>query len=196
MFLIVFLTLVISIIGLFAQVVTLQAAQMAASQTGLAQTMETWHSVAVGAVYTATATAKAKGAAAPTVSAAGCGVGVGMNGANCVDMTANLPPGSPGNYSFSSILFQAPAPLTAEYVITYVIPGTDGYLSANGASTGYTAGALLSQLNRQASLLTYGTVSASGSLAVAPSSTVATALTYPIPASIPIGSIGIISVAD
>ena len=50
MFLVVFVTLVISIIGLYAQILGLQSAKIYNAQNGLAQTMITWHGAAVDLV--------------------------------------------------------------------------------------------------------------------------------------------------
>lgn len=61
MYLLVFVTLVIGLIGIYGQILTAQTARVAASQTGFAQTMMDWHSAAVsmgGSVI--------KGASAPT----------------------------------------------------------------------------------------------------------------------------------
>ena len=51
MFLVVFVTVVISIIGVFAQVLSLQSARMNNSQIGLMQTVVAWHYAATNAAY-------------------------------------------------------------------------------------------------------------------------------------------------
>ena len=47
MYLLVFVTLVISLIGLYGQVLSLQAARLAAGQSAIAQAMIRWHSIAI-----------------------------------------------------------------------------------------------------------------------------------------------------
>jgi hypothetical protein len=47
MFLLVFATLITGLIGIYAEVMSLQAARMAANQNGIAQAMLTWHAAAV-----------------------------------------------------------------------------------------------------------------------------------------------------
>ena len=47
MYLLVFVTLIIGMVGIYAQVLSLQAARIAASQTGLAKAMMVWHGGAV-----------------------------------------------------------------------------------------------------------------------------------------------------
>jgi hypothetical protein len=81
MFLIVFTTLMLSITAVFAQVATLQTAQVYHAQNALAQTMITWHSSAVAMIHANIASGNASLAAstaAPTFSSIGCTFTAGL----------------------------------------------------------------------------------------------------------------------
>ncbi len=203
MFLVVFVTLVISIIALFGQVLTLQTAKINAAQIGLMQTMMAWHAGAV---------AVGKTILPASLTTAGCYLNAGLTGVtNCPSSVAiaNVPPGyNFGQFSFNSLAFVTPPPAVA-YVVTYVgATAATGnlVLPGNGAGafeTGYSMKDLSRQFARAVPVyLAYGSVTSSGILTiVAKSGGSATgdtppATTYSIPISIPTGSLAILSVAQ
>jgi hypothetical protein len=211
MFLVVFVTLVISVIGLFTQVVALQSAQIYNAQSGLSQLMEIWHGVAVNMnFYTpATNAGLTSGcrltylgniySTVPVCTA----TGGGLMYVSTTPATGYvpLPSGYNTTFSFLSVAYQTPAPVLS-YVVTYVNPAAadaSGFLilpQEGGKSIGYKAADLIRQLKRDTSNIVYGTVTSPGILTVAPNNTVQKTLTYPIPASVPTGSIALVSAAN
>ncbi|MFY9288870.1 MAG: hypothetical protein WAO98_10265 [Alphaproteobacteria bacterium] len=71
MYLLVFVTLVISMIGVYVQVLSLQTARIAAQQNGIAQAMLAWHSAATSM---AGSIIRTNNAAYAAVAATGCGL--------------------------------------------------------------------------------------------------------------------------
>jgi hypothetical protein len=142
MYLLVFVTLVISLIGIYAQVISVQAARLASNQTAVIQQMLRWHSTAISQTRYA--------AISPIPGVAGCDLTTGgLAGIPC-DSPARgqvwisetvppawtafecagtlappcwtaLPPGYQADpYTFYSIFYQ---PTTAQnYVITFIPP--------------------------------------------------------------------------
>ncbi|MGB9151905.1 MAG: hypothetical protein WCD70_02335 [Alphaproteobacteria bacterium] len=200
MFLIVFVTLMISVIGLYAQVLSLQAAKVYNSQVGLMQMMVAWHGGA-------TNLARANAAAIPTggcnLTAAvspPCGFGALAAG------SPYLPSGySAQNFSFYSIAYQNGG---ANYVITFVHDtDTSGNLvlpRTGGTSVGYTMNSLMRQFAHSApAILTYGSVTSAQTLTIqTPGAKTSTGLPMNtmvytnIPTVIPVGSLAIISAAQ
>ncbi len=239
MFLVVFVTVVISIIGVLAQVLSLQSARMNNSQIGLMQTLVAWHHSATNAAFQFTAagpamalqyaTAPHVGPANATDNVKGCmmdstpystKVAAPANLArpvSCVNPIASalfqltpgttlpngtlaLPPGYQINpYSFHSIFFKRTG---LDWVVTYIpVPAVaTNYLSlpdaaAGNPQIGYTIGDLQRQFARVANYsLSYGFVKPAGNLHVQPKG--GTAIDYPIPATVPLNSFAIISLAQ
>jgi hypothetical protein len=185
MYLLVFVTLVISLIGLYAQVLTLQSARLAQGQTVVAQAMLRWHSTAISeARYTQIT---------PTPGATGCDLtspGIlgavchGARGSSNVSITppagwagftcsnpltppcyTQLPAGYATNtYTFYSIYY-IPAGGTQSYVITFIPkpaaanPGFITLPGIGGNPISITMGDLANQLrNSGLNPLFYGTV--------------------------------------
>lgn len=204
MFLIVFVTLMISIIGLYAQIFSVQANKLYNSQVGLMQTMVTWHGAATNLARANAASIPAAGcsltAGAGLVSA--CTFGT-LSGANL----SLLPPNyNIGSFSFYSIAFQSGS---IPYVITFVHdtnsagntdPTKNLLLPTRlGTEVGYSLNNLMRQFDRAApTYLTYGTVTASGTLTVLTKTTGIANFPYSIPAApvIPVGSLAVISTAQ
>jgi hypothetical protein len=204
MFLVVFVTLCISIIGLFAQVVSLQAAQMSAGQTILAQSIESWHS---SAVRTALASPPTNYAAKQPLM--GCSMAQ-VTGSYDQHFNAcsgggslygYLPTGyNVGSFTFTSVFFTG---ASTKYVTTLAWPDSSGNLHfASGTKSpgmGYTASELLKQLKHLPGNILYGTVTASD----ATSSTLAVAaniggstVNFTLPPNLPIGTVALISPAN
>jgi len=205
MFLIVFVTLVISIIGLFAQILSAQTAQLYRQQVAFMQTMTTWHGAAVNlaranlSLFSATPCRLTPGTVA-TGGPVACAQTVGAS---------NLPPGyQTSPYTFYSIAYQSAA--GGDYVITFVHDtDSNGGLKLPDSSSSnvvsYTISNLMQQLARAApSNLSWGAVTASnstsGTLTILTKSNGATAgsLTYTIPGSsvIPLNAVALLSTAQ
>ena len=196
MFLVVFVTLAISIIGLFAQVLSLQAAKMNNAQVGLMQTMVMWHQSATTLAANNQATI-----ANPsfTVTSGGCSMTGTSTQSSCgfssVASSPYFPVGyqSPA-YSFNSTAFNSGG---QNYVVTYVPKpvGTNDLTTQNGTDIGYTMNDLQRQFARSADInLAYGTVNTLGTLSVQMKN--GAAFSYPVPTGIATGSFGIISLAQ
>jgi hypothetical protein len=178
MFLVVFVTLALSIIGLFAQVVTLQSAQINRSQSALAQTMLTWHAAAIKKALQNQSVVTAGNACLMTSRTAASGgenwyppppTACGFT----VDSTA-LPTGyAMTAYSFDSILYKPSTAPEINYVITFVLPpktnssvanSSNSYITlpdpySNGPQTSFKLSDLRSQFRRiGAANLSFGTV--------------------------------------
>jgi len=202
MFLVVIVTLVVSILGLFMQVVSLQTARLSASQNGLLQTMVMWHNAAVKQALTT-----------PAFDSVPCqltstGQISGLN--NCTRGGASvlasglLPTGyNTANYSFDTAVFNTTSP-GGLYVFTYV-HDTDGtgnlILPQSGGTVGFSLGDLKTQMSRALPVnLVHGTVTATGTLSVTlknSSGTIsALSYTYSPAILIPIGAVGLFSTAE
>ncbi|MDP9128270.1 MAG: hypothetical protein M3N08_08445 [Pseudomonadota bacterium] len=188
MYLLVFVTLVIALTGVYAQVLSLQAARLFSHQTTVARALLNWH---------ATAVAQAKTAVNPTPlpGAAGCDLTVNgpvgtlcsgptgsvtVNGTptlpNCSGTLTNvcwnsLPPGyQQAPYTFYSVYYQ-PSP-GQSYIITFVPPPAasatnppPGFITLPGTGAGAVAqiGATMSDLflqirNSGFATTSYGTI--------------------------------------
>jgi hypothetical protein len=209
MFLIVIVTFVISILGLFIQVVSLQTARMAASQNALLQTMITWHNAALNL---ASATPPLDSANMPcqmTSTTAINGLPVCTRGGAQVLVSSVLTSTiyNVANYSFASAVFNSTSPL-GKYVLTYV-GSTDS--SGNiilplplpgGTTIGYTFKDLQTQMGRALPVnLAHGAASTIGaqrylSIVFKNNSGTSTTSSYTIPTNIPDGAIGLISSAQ
>ena len=223
MFLITFVTLIISIIGLYAQVLSLQASKIYKAQNGLMQTMVDWHNSAltlaknytpstvpciIPSDYMQTMQATLSNQPYPitTSTCANVAPPVTTLVLTPTGATPTLPPGYMTKYfSFYSIVFQSGS---IKYLLTYAYytdaanaPSGNLYLPANGtagASVGYSLNSLEQQFARAATVGTlYGKVTGSGILSVLPQTIGVTGpmIEYTIPDFhvIPIGSLGIIS---
>ena len=209
MFLVVFVTLVISVIGLFVQIYSLQTSRMYNNQTALMQTMQTWHATAagMGINYPPTNLNGMTGCRMTSnASSALPGCVNGTYGTEWVNTNANLPKGyNTASYSFMTVAFQTvapPAPPTS-YIITYAhdTDATGSLLlpDSSGTSVGFSLHDLGLQFARSPhSNILYGTVTAPGTLYVVTSGggAAAASLPYTIPTSIPVNSIAVISAAQ
>lgn len=213
MYLLAFITLIIAIVGLHAQVITLQAAKMNKAQNALAQTMVVWHRTAVRlARDTSNLPTNINGATGCVQTTAFNFTGVTLcNTAASRVSSSDLPPGyNMTYYTFPTLLFEPDT--KSRYVVTFVgYKDSQGLISLPGQvaaskTLSYTIGGLLSQLaNIKSVSLSYGVVNTSGTLTVIPDqatkmqddTTVGpiTILSFPIPTTIPTGSVGVISSA-
>lgn len=156
MYLLVFVTLVIGLLGVYGQILTVQTARVAAGQIGFAQTIQDWHAGAVSM-----AASVLKGGYAPDnngcsltsggpvgdcVNAAVCGgsgvvaSSAGAIGKITIDNTAcdeeiHLPKGYKAEYyQFESILYLSAS--GGRYVLTWVPPPI---VAAGNPAPGYVA---------------------------------------------------------
>lgn len=74
MYMFVLVTLIVALIGIYAQVFNMQTAHMTGQQTGIAQTMMDWHATATGLAQNAVAAASVT-----DVAAGGCSLTQGFN---------------------------------------------------------------------------------------------------------------------
>ncbi|MER2520595.1 MAG: hypothetical protein ABTQ34_07900 [Bdellovibrionales bacterium] len=214
MYLLVFVTLVIGLIGIYGQILTAQTARIAAGQTGFAQTMQDWH---VGAVSMAVSVLKGgyspvatgcsltdvtlpgSGGLCPNAAACGGGSGVVTNSAGTLGSVTTGGPTCelvhlPSNYKaqyfqFYSVLYM---PATGgRYVLTWVPPPTTG--PAPGyivLPTKYQTSITMSDLAQQfrnvakAAPYTHGTVK-NGKISFGGIKDAATQTTFPIAYDVP-----------
>jgi len=196
MYLLTFTLLVIGVLGIYTQVLAVEASRFFQSQVGVLNAMVEWHEAAVSLASNTMnpATAKVGG-----IDLAGCGLTAGLLtpckkgvtittlGAPTVAVTAgapgyatrsystptaaiypSLPTGYSGkNYQWKSIAFQN---TSGYYVITYVDPAAAGAFvtTATGTSLGITEAELFQQArNLNIPLYSYGGISG-GVLTVPP----------------------------
>jgi hypothetical protein len=218
MFLVVFTTLMISIIGLYAQVLSVQSGRIFANQTGLMQTMQTWHAAAVKTGYadttvlgttaghnycvlTASSSLTPKCATAVVTVALGCSTTLATAGA-CLPTGYNTI-----TYSFASILFVTTTAPFTKYVVTYVSDkDANGFLQlpdSNGTTIGFSPATLSGQFKHAAPKdLLYGGVTATADPTIntfnvwIPGNNGVTTLTYALPAAVPAGAFALISAAQ
>ncbi len=221
MFLVVFVTLVISIIGLYAQILSVQTNKIYHAQYGLMQTMITWHSAAVSLV-----TPFILNQSLGPLSGNGCQLDKSpnllVNGTTNVPVCAetghnvlvtNPPTGTPPvlpngyqptPYTFSTIVYQTPAPIE-DYVITFVYATDDNSPTGNillpgtsGTVVAYSLNSLMQQFAHGApAYIGYGVVTSLGNLSVSSQSAGGGAtVNFTIPNVIPVNSIAMISSAN
>jgi len=221
MYLLTFVFLVISILGVYTQVLAIEAARVMANQTNTADQVLAWHSAALSL---------AQNVITPTsVTAAGCNLSTGtvpndcMQGATHVTITggpymvgaqayphlsADYAATGNNSYQWKAIAFQNSG---SDYVLTYVEPYMapmiptgipPGFIStATGRQLGLTQADLYQQIkNTGLSLMNYGYVSSAGGAKTLVTTAnfniggTITPVTYAVPAAAPAGSLGIISV--
>ncbi len=177
MYLLVFVFLVISLLGVYAQVFAVQSAQMFSSQTAAAQLMMDWHDGAVGlasanvAAYAGQILVTPQNDCSMTLSlttpATACAPQM-TTGNTAADTTASyLPPGylagpSVGNpgYQWNSIFFQIPALNHQFYTVTYAAVPANLTSPILSPAVGVSGGDLLKQLGLLGiSAFSYGAVS-------------------------------------
>ena len=209
MFLIVFVTLVISIVGLYAQVLSLQSAKAYNSEAGLMQTMATWHGSAVALARAAVAANPAAITPTPCSITSGAGMVGPCSFGTLTSPVANqayLPPGyNTTNFSFYTIAYQTGVP-AVDYVVTFAHDADplsgDLYLPtiSSGNMVGYTMNDLMRQFaNSALPYATYGSVNTVGGspiLAVTTPGGLTPTISYTLPSVIPSGSLALISAAQ
>ena len=188
MYLLAIVTLIVGILSIYAQVLSLQAARIAANQTGFAQTMMEWHGAAVSMASKIISTNQYAGPCSLTFNSAltpcnaptgsGSANGTVTDGGNNLNYIASgelvhLPTGyNAVSYQFYSVLYED-ATTSQPYVVTYVGLPTASYGAGGGGfiklASGYTTSVSLGDLMHQfqvADIPTYlyGTVNASGVL--------------------------------
>lgn len=211
MYLLVFITLVVALIGTYTQVFAVQTARLYANQTTAADAFLTWHSVAVAeARYGGIAAPGAAGCSLTNTPPAGSGIPICTSGGNnatvdggnpggitpCPAATncwTNLPPGYAKNpYTFYSIYYQPAG--GGSYVITFVPPPATGVGNPapgfialpdgalNSPQIGVTMGNLFSQL-KMSNLppFAYGTINGGQLVTPTISNGIATAAPYALP---------------
>jgi hypothetical protein len=193
MYVLVFITLIVALIGLYSQLLINQTANFNANQTTVAGAMTVWHSTAI---------LEAKKTGIPAPGAGGCmltnaipaggpavcassGNNIYVNPTNpagtvvCPNAVppnycyTDLPPGyNIGSFQFYSVFYQVNG---QSYVVTFVPPPTapvPGYIvlpGAGGTQVNVTMGTLMSQIknnNTALSPLSYGTVEQPGNILV------------------------------
>ena len=180
MYLFVFIFILVSVLGLYTQIYTLQAARVFANQRAIGQIMQTW----AGSAFDFARTRPALG-----TTPAGCSLttALAVPAACATQMAAaNLPNGYAfADYSWNSIVFQpAGGP---RYVITYVSPPASMADPINAPRIGYTVGQLYQQLrNTDLPKIAYGPVVGG---VVQPRSV---GVTFPVPPAVANGSVAII----
>lgn len=206
MYLLVFVTLVVALTGIYGEVLAVQTKQLYANQTGIADAMQAWHNSALALIKSATP-------AITNFSGVGCSLTqtspsyqiVSCSNGGAVTLGAGTWP--PGNqYTFYSVYFQSS---NKKYVVTFVPPPQitnppPGFVMLPGAPNGgtqlgITMSDLIAQIKKSSmSSMYYGTVNASGNLAAGSISNglVTTPMNYAVPTAVPINAIAIISTAN
>jgi hypothetical protein len=222
MFLIVFITLMVSVIGLYAQILSLQTAKIDAAQSAMAQTMITWHAAAVDYVHANITTFTALAPALPlacqlTSTSLLYTMSACVPGYTLATVTPAVLP-SVYNAAFFPFLTAVFNSNSTIYVVTYITApsAASGGVAGNlqlpadpnlslsatpSVTVGYTINDVMRQFaNISANYLAYGTVTTAGTLTIGGRSNgaVAAGITFPVPpASImPVGAVAIISAAN
>ena len=137
MYLIVFVTMVVSMLNLYTQVYALQVARMNAQQTGVAETLLQWHNAAVREARTAKATLTA-GVCQVMDNTTTWAIKLSAPVTTCafsITPANDLPPGYQlGTYRFKTIVY-VPTTGTTSYVITYLETPTVTTGITNGSIT-------------------------------------------------------------
>lgn len=188
MYLFVFIFLLISVLGLYTQVYTLQARKMFENQTGIAEIMMTWHKSAYLSLQNF----------APTYTTSGCSLNPDLSPppTACatvmkdpsVDTSSTLPKGyNWADYKWKSIAYLSGS---TKYVITYVTPPSSGVATdpIDYPSVGFSISDIYQQLtNAKVSARSYGYAGSDQLLAK-------NSRNYPLPVGlIPRGSLVIIT---
>ena len=158
MYLFTFVMLMLSLLGIYTQVVAIQSAKIFANQTALAQIMATWHTAAVGL---------AKGDSVIGASSTACSISVVNTGgmAACKNAsgkpvflpstfngTAPTSPLSPGynstQYQWYSAVYQTAAYGGKRLVVTFVLPGAASSSLITQPSIGISIGELLLEFKK------------------------------------------------
>lgn len=176
MYLLVFTFFIVALIGIYAEVLGVQAARLAAQQSGIAQTMLTWHNAAVSLaqyVVHPSPSTPCSLTASLNSTVANCTTNIPGNANSKVTVTGGsytsdgvhyyypqIPSGyNTTIYQWNSIAYLMP-PNNTLTVITYIPPNNTppGFLTlATGSQIGLTASDLLQQLrNVGAPLVSYG----------------------------------------
>lgn len=211
MYLLAFITLLVVIVGLHAQVMAVQAGKMYRAQNALAQTMVAWHNTAARLAHnTGNLPTNISGTTGCSQTTAYTVVTPCDKAAARVS-SADLPTGyNMTYYTFPTLLYE---PTTSQrYVVTFVgYTDTQGLIQlpggvASNRTLPFTVGGLLSQLaNTKTPGLSYGTVNTVGTLTIVPDQTTKmvddtttapmSSLSFTVPTSIPRYSVAIISTA-
>ncbi len=155
MYLFVFIFILVSVLGLYTQIYTLQAARVFANQRAIGQIMQTW----AGSAF---ALARANPALGAAPGPPRCSLTPGLTPpAACAMQMAigNLPNGyDMATYSWNTIIFRDP-PATQRFVITYVSPPVSMADPIAQPRIGYTVGQIYQQLrNTDLAKISYGPV--------------------------------------
>jgi hypothetical protein len=218
MFLVVFVTLVISIISLYAQVLGLEAKKIAHSQHGMMQTMLTWHNAAVALVHpylVSGATTVITNLPCQVSKSASVTINFTpvptclITGATKLYLASTniLPSGyNTTSFTFYSLVAASTTSPSQDYVVTFVHDTDDHTTTGNlmlpdnsGYSIGYSFQSLSQQFANAAPPNTsFGFVTQSGYLTVnnVGSAGAGTQLLYSIPSAIPVGAFAVISAAN
>jgi hypothetical protein len=141
MYMVVFVTLMVALIGAYAQIYTKQAASGFAQQSGIVNSLVTWHATAMSLAqfyvqptatnYSATTGCSLTNGVPPTCTGSGGGPAyISQNNYTAVNLCSGaqgpacftvLPPGYSSAYTFYSIAFQSVAD-NADYVLTFIPP--------------------------------------------------------------------------
>lgn len=220
MYLLVFVFLIMSIIGLYTQLYALQVAQIMAQQKGVGEMMLAWHGGAYlfarfsqnGLVGTGTAdtvsgclltdlTSIPALAAPPSCShMLHHDNALNDNVVTLPDIMPNFIPGGSNSYPIAykwySIIYAPGGPGTQQYVITFAEPGTAGVTTTNVVhpSVGFSPAEILHQLkNAGAPTETYGLVASGQLVTMDAPPTPRPTYALPTTAGIPNGSVALIT---
>lgn len=197
MYLAAYVFLMISLLGLYTQIYSIQAMNFLSNQKVLGQTLLAWHNAAVTLSKNNAAAVATKNAAAPnychldsiTGNSPICGATIKMEDPTAPANTSTLPPG----YNFTAYQWNTIAYKNGSknYVITYVPPPASGNL-VDQPDIGISVGELMRQLKAsKTSTAAYGAVGTVGTSRVLLSSMENYQLV--LPGDIATGSIAVVS---
>lgn len=214
MYLLVFVLLMLSILGVYTEIYIVQASRLSANQIGVAQAMLDWHGAAVrlvGANSSSIGGSGADGCLLTPVQA--CASGVTACTPQLTQNSSYLPSGyNYSAYEWCSILYTPNVPVgnKTRYVVTYVStpasapsqPGGRGTVDSSkpvqspDPTVGYTVGEIYQQLMKTGlvSSASLSAVDSGGTLTLTASGcTAANCPNFLAPTGMPQGSVAIIS---
>ncbi len=204
MYLFVFIFLLLSILGLYTQIYTLQVAKMLAKQTAIAQTMLKWHGGAVKFAKDINVTVSTQGC---MLSSGGqiTGIPACSQGQLAATNHDYLHSGYSGSYVWNSVAYVPAGAAGQRYVLTVAVPPSQSALTAQieKPPIGYSVTEIWQQIrNNGKAKESYGIVEKNGGVIKFVTPDAARSPGFPVPSydlpacgasCMPVGSVGFIS---
>ncbi|MDD3288495.1 MAG: hypothetical protein PHX43_05765 [Alphaproteobacteria bacterium] len=200
MYLIAFVVLMISLLGVFVQIYAVQTAQMFANQRVIGQLMIDWHSAAVGqarnsGIFPTNPPCRLNSNATAGMPATFSGTAICLPMGAVLAGSTRLPPGySFINYQWFSMAY-IPTGSTQVHVVTFVPPTTQANIPVPHPNIGITTAELLQQVRfTKVTGISFGFVQSQRLVVTISQPNPAINYSMPSNGAVPEGSIAIVSV--